>query len=76
MKAIFHPLAEGVCCTGAVMLMDEVITGYRWSSGGAQKAFGITPDLCIQAKIVAGGLPGGAVSGKREMPQGSEKRHL
>jgi len=52
---------------GVVMLMDEVITGYRWSSGGAQKAFGITPDLCIQAKIVAGGLPGGAVAGKREI---------
>ncbi|KAK6020671.1 aminotransferase, class III [Ostertagia ostertagi] len=49
---------------GVVMLMDEVITGYRWSSGGAQKAFGITPDLCIQAKIVAGGLPGGAVLGQ------------
>ena len=49
------------------MLMDEVITGYRWSSGGAQKAFGITPDLCIQAKIVAGGLPGGAVAGKRDI---------
>jgi glutamate-1-semialdehyde 2,1-aminomutase len=52
---------------GVVMLMDEVITGYRWSSGGAQKAMGITPDLCIQAKIVAGGLPGGAVAGKREI---------
>ncbi len=52
---------------GVVMMMDEVITGYRWSSGGAQKAFGITPDLCILAKIVAGGLPGGAVAGKREI---------
>jgi len=52
---------------GVIMLMDEVITGYRWSSGGAQKAFGVTPDLCIQAKIVAGGLPGGAVAGKREI---------
>lgn len=52
---------------GVVMLMDEVITGFRWSSGGAQKAFGITPDLCILAKIVAGGLPGGAVAGKREI---------
>ncbi len=48
---------------GVVMLMDEVITGFRWSSGGAQKAFGVTPDLCILAKIVAGGLPGGAVAG-------------
>src|SRR5918995_1729465 len=52
---------------GVVMLMDEVITGFRWSSGGAQKALGITPDLCILAKIVAGGLPGGAVAGKREI---------
>jgi len=49
------------------MLMDEVITGYRWSSGGAQKTLGVTPDLCIQAKIVAGGLPGGAVAGKRDI---------
>jgi glutamate-1-semialdehyde 2,1-aminomutase len=47
--------------------MDEVITGFRWSSGGAQKALGVTPDLCILAKIVAGGLPGGAVAGKREI---------
>ena len=52
---------------GVVMLMDEVITGFRWSSGGAQKALGVTPDLCIMAKIVAGGLPGGAVGGKREI---------
>lgn len=52
---------------GVVMLMDEVITGYRWSSGGAQKALGVTPDLCIQAKIVAGGLPGGAIAGKRDI---------
>ncbi|MBI2739328.1 MAG: aminotransferase class III-fold pyridoxal phosphate-dependent enzyme [Rhodospirillales bacterium] len=52
---------------GVVMLMDEVITGFRWSSGGAQKALGITPDRCILAKIVAGGLPGGAVAGKREI---------
>ena len=52
---------------GIVMLMDEVITGFRWSSGGAQKALGVTPDLCILAKIVAGGLPGGAIAGKREI---------
>ena len=58
---------EATAKKGVVMLMDEVITGYRWSSGGAQKAFGITPDLCIQAKIVAGGLPGGAVAGKRDI---------
>ena len=52
---------------GVVMIMDEVITGFRWSMGGAQKALGITPDLTILAKIVAGGLPGGAVAGKRDI---------
>jgi glutamate-1-semialdehyde 2,1-aminomutase len=52
---------------GVVMLMDEVITGFRWSSGGAQKALGITPDLCILAKIVAGGLPGGCVAGRADI---------
>ena len=52
---------------GVVMIMDEVITGFRWSMGGAQKVLGITPDLTILAKIVAGGLPGGAVAGKREI---------
>src|SRR5579883_2745418 len=58
---------EATAKKGVVMLMDEVITGYRWSSGGAQKAFGITPDLCIQAKIGGGGLAGGAGGGKREI---------
>ena len=58
---------EATARRGVVMLMDEVITGFRWSSGGAQKAMGVTPDLCILAKIVAGGLPGGAVAGRRDI---------
>src|SRR5262249_54161651 len=49
----------------AVMLIfDEVITGFRWSRGGAQARFGITPELSVLAKIVAGGLPGAAVAGR------------
>jgi glutamate-1-semialdehyde 2,1-aminomutase len=52
---------------GAVLLFDEVITGFRWSPGGAQKRFGITPDMTTMAKIVAGGMPGGAVAGKEEI---------
>jgi glutamate-1-semialdehyde 2,1-aminomutase len=51
----------------AVLIFDEVITGFRWSSGGAQGRFGVTPDLTTMAKIVAGGMPGGAVAGKREI---------
>jgi glutamate-1-semialdehyde 2,1-aminomutase len=52
---------------GAVLIFDEVITGFRWSRGGAQGRFGITPDMCILAKIVAGGLPGGAVAGRADI---------
>jgi len=50
---------------GVVLIFDEVITGFRWSRGGAQARFGITPDLCVLAKILAGGLPGGAVAGAK-----------
>ena len=46
---------------------DEVITGFRYSPGGAQSYFGVTPDLTTLAKIVAGGLPGGALCGKRPL---------
>lgn len=52
---------------GVVLIFDEVITGFRWAPGGAQQRFGITPDVTTMAKIVAGGMPGGAVAGKREI---------
>jgi glutamate-1-semialdehyde 2,1-aminomutase len=47
------------------LIFDEVITGFRWSKGGAQARYGIVPDLTLLAKILAGGLPGGAVAGAR-----------
>lgn len=53
----------------AVLVFDEVITGFRWSPGGAQQRFGVTPDLTTMAKIVAGGMPGGAVAGKAAIMQ-------
>lgn len=52
-----------------VLIFDEVITGFRYAPGGAQAYFGVTPDLTTLAKILAGGLPGGAVAGKREIMQ-------
>lgn len=52
---------------GAVLIFDEVVTGFRVSPGGAQQASGVTPDLCTLAKIVAGGLPGGAVAGRKDI---------
>ncbi|MCE2405152.1 MAG: aminotransferase class III-fold pyridoxal phosphate-dependent enzyme [Dehalococcoidia bacterium] len=52
---------------GALLIMDEVVTGFRLSRGGAQVRFGIEPDLSTMAKIVAGGLPGAAVGGKADI---------
>jgi glutamate-1-semialdehyde 2,1-aminomutase len=54
---------------GVVMILDEVITGFRWSPGGLQQQIGLMPDLCTLAKILTGGLPGGAVAGKDEVMQ-------
>jgi glutamate-1-semialdehyde 2,1-aminomutase len=52
---------------GVVMILDEVITGFRWSPGGLQQKIGVTPDLCTMAKVLTGGMPGGAVAGKQEI---------
>jgi glutamate-1-semialdehyde 2,1-aminomutase len=53
--------------TETLLIFDEVISGFRLSPGGAQQHFGITPDLTCLAKILAGGLPGGAVAGRRDV---------
>lgn len=52
---------------GALLIFDEVITGFRVAFGGAQTAFGIDPDLTCLGKIIGGGLPVGAYGGKREI---------
>ena len=52
---------------GVTLIFDEVITGFRWAPGGAQQRFDVIPDMTTMAKIIAGGLPGGAVAGKREI---------
>ena len=52
---------------GIVLIFDEVVTGFRVSKGGAQEYYGITPDLTTLAKILGGGLPGGAVTGNAEI---------
>ncbi|KAJ0112605.1 hypothetical protein Patl1_01274 [Pistacia atlantica] len=51
----------------ALLIFDEVMTGFRLSYGGAQEYFGITPDLTTLGKIIGGGLPVGAYGGKREI---------
>ena len=52
-------LREATQEAGTLLIFDEVVTGFRVSPGGAQGAFGISPDLSTFAKILAGGLPGG-----------------
>ncbi len=51
---------------GAVLVFDEVVTGFRVAWGGAQELYGVTPDLACYGKIIGGGLPLAAVAGKRE----------
>ena len=52
---------------GILLIMDEVVTGFRVHKGGAQGLLGVTPDLTSLAKILAGGLPGGAVAGRADI---------
>ncbi len=53
--------------SGALLIFDEVITGFRVSYGGAQKLYGVSPDLTCLGKIIGGGLPVGAYGGKKEI---------
>jgi glutamate-1-semialdehyde 2,1-aminomutase len=60
---------------GAVLVFDEMITGFRWHLGGAQKAYGVVPDLSTFGKAVANGFSLSALGGKREiMRLGSRER--
>ena len=52
---------------GALLIFDEVITGFRVARGGAQEIFGIKPDLTVLGKIIGGGLPVGAFGGRAEI---------
>jgi glutamate-1-semialdehyde 2,1-aminomutase len=53
--------------SGALLIFDEVITGFRVARGGAQERFGVLPDLTILGKIVGGGLPAAAFGGRAEI---------
>lgn len=60
-------LRELTARNNVILIFDEVVTGFRISPGGTQARYGVTPDLTTLAKIVAGGLPGGAVAGKSDI---------
>jgi len=60
-------LREVTAANGALLVFDEVITGFRVARGGAQARYGVTPDLTVLGKIVGGGLPVGAYGGRRDL---------
>jgi glutamate-1-semialdehyde 2,1-aminomutase len=60
-------LREITAAQGALLIFDEVMTGFRLAWGGAQERFGIKPDLSCFGKIIGGGLPVGAFGGRREI---------
>jgi glutamate-1-semialdehyde 2,1-aminomutase len=64
----FLELLRRLCdASGALLVFDEVITGFRVARGGAQERYGVTPDLTILGKIVGGGLPLAAFGGRAEI---------
>lgn len=69
-----HALREITEELDRLLIFDEVITGFRVSPGGAQQHYGVTPDLTTLAKILAGGLPGGAVAGRADLLAAIEVR--
>jgi glutamate-1-semialdehyde 2,1-aminomutase len=64
----FLDLLRDACdSAGALLVLDEVITGFRVARGGAQELLGVTADLTILGKVLGGGLPLAAVAGRREL---------
>lgn len=60
-------LREATERAGTLLVVDEVVSGFRWAPGGAQEFYGVHGDLTSLAKILAGGLPGGAVAGRGDI---------
>lgn len=60
-------LRELTTANGALLIFDEVMTGFRIAYGGAQEKFGVTPDLTTLGKIIGGGLPVGAYGGRKDI---------
>ena len=64
----FIAAARAACtASGTVLVFDEVVTGFRVAPGGMQSMLGITPDISVLGKVMAGGLPSGAVAGRADL---------
>lgn len=60
-------LRELATHAGAILIFDEVITGFRVAPGGAQELYGVRPDLTVMGKVIGGGLPVGAYGGRADL---------
>ena len=65
--AFLSALREVTARTNSILIFDEVVTGFRVSPGGTQARHNVTPDVTTLAKILAGGMPGGAVCGRADI---------
>jgi glutamate-1-semialdehyde 2,1-aminomutase len=67
-EAGFHETLRQLCTdAGALLIFDEVMTGFRVAKGGAQSLFGITPDLTTLGKVIGGGMPAAAFGGRADV---------
>jgi glutamate-1-semialdehyde 2,1-aminomutase len=66
-EGFLHGLRDLTRAHGALLVFDEVMTGFRVHPGGAQARYGVTPDLTTLGKVIGGGLPVGAYGGRREV---------
>ncbi len=60
-------LSEACTAHGTLLILDEVMTGFRVARGGATERYGVRPDIIIMGKVIGGGLPVGAYGGRREL---------
>lgn len=68
-KEFLQSMRELATKHGALLVFDEVMTGFRVSYGGAQEYFGVTPDVTTMGKVIGGGLPVGAYGGRKDIMQ-------
>ena len=73
-ESYFNAVRDVVHRNGAVFVLDEVKTGFRYALGGAQEYYGIEPDLTVFGKALSNGYPGSAVVGRREIFESGDPR--
>ena len=66
-EGFLEHLREQADANGALLIFDEVITGFRVARGGAQELTGVSPDLTVMGKVIGGGLPAAAYGGRRDL---------